>query len=167
MMSASSIPKYLLVSIYPSVPILFWFGSSFCHISFSAFIISMVHFSMLDSIPISWLCILTADIRLSSSFPFLQTIWYCPCRWGGWFFSYDLWSLYPPVHFVIMWLGGIIAITNSRCDMASPWKISLWIYTSVKLFPYPFSSTLQLSMECSISIMISLDTLYFLRKSII
>ena len=67
---------------------------------------------------------------------FLQTIWYCPCTWSGLFFSSDLWSSYQPVHLQNMWLSGIITITNSNGDSTSPWKISLWIFTSFKFFSF-------------------------------
>ena len=50
-------------------------------------------------------------------------------------FSCDLLSLYPAVHFLWMWLSGVIAITNSNGDSASPWNMLLWIFTSAKLFP--------------------------------
>ena len=54
----------------------------------------------------------------------------------------DLWSLYRPVHFRNMWLSGIIAITNSNGDSASPWKIPLWIFPSAQLFHLSVNSTL-------------------------
>ena len=43
-------------------------------------------------------------------------------------FSCDLLSLYPAVHFLSIWLSGIMAIMNSKGDCASPWKIPLWIF---------------------------------------
>ena len=49
-------------------------------------------------------------------------------------FSCNLLSLYPAVHFLSMWVSGIIAIMNSRGGSASPWKIPLWIFVSAKLF---------------------------------
>ena len=45
----------------------------------------------------------------------------------------DLCSLYPPVRFLRMCLGGTIAITNNDGDSASPLNIPLWIFTSAKL----------------------------------
>ena len=60
-------------------------------------------------------------------------------------FSSDLWSLYPPEHFLSPRESGIIAITNRNGDSASPWKIPAWIFTSVKLIPPDVSSTLQFS----------------------
>ena len=55
-----------------SVLILSWFVSSIPSVrcSLPLFIISMAHFSMLNSIPISWLDILIVCIRVSSSFSF-------------------------------------------------------------------------------------------------
>ena len=52
-----------------------------CRLLFS--IISMAHSSMPNSILISWLYILTACIRVSNSFHFLQTVWYL-CTLGDW-----------------------------------------------------------------------------------
>ena len=42
-------------------------------------------------------------------------------------FSFDLLSLYPAMHFLSMWLSGIMAIMNSKDDSASP----RWIFVSV------------------------------------
>ena len=52
----------------------FWVGCSILSIMcrFSLFIISMAHFSRPNSIPISWLYILTACVRVFSSFSFLE-----------------------------------------------------------------------------------------------
>ena len=91
-------------------------------------------------------------------FPFLfhlwQTIWCRPC------------TLYPSVHFLCMRFNGIIAITNSNGDSASPWNMPLWIFTSVKLFPPAVISTLQFSMVFSINFMTSPDILYILKQSV-
>ena len=72
MVSASKIPKYLQVSFSASVLILSWFGSFIPSVRcrFPLFITSMAHFSMPNSIPMSWLYILTACIKVSSSFSF-------------------------------------------------------------------------------------------------
>ena len=59
-------------------------------------------------------------------------------RW--YIFSCDLWSMYQPVHFLSKWLSDIIVLTNSNGDSPSLWKIPLWIFTSVKLFPSAVSS---------------------------
>ena len=53
-------------------------------------------------------------------------------------FSSDLLSLYLAVHFLNMWLSGILAIMNINGDRASPWKIPLWIFALTKLLPYAF-----------------------------
>ena len=72
MVSASKMPKYFYVSFSSSVLILSRFGSSIppvrCRLPL--FITSMAHFSMPNSIPMSWLYILTSCIRVSSSFSF-------------------------------------------------------------------------------------------------
>ena len=74
------------------------------------------------------------------------------------------WNLYPPVHFLCMWLSGTIAISNS--DSASPCKIPHWIFTSVKCFPPAVTSTRQFFIF-SINLKTSSDILYILRQSII
>ena len=53
---------------------------------------------------------------------FWQTHWCRPCTLGGRFCSCNLWSFYPPVHFLILWLMGNTTIKNSNGDIASPWK---------------------------------------------
>ena len=58
--------------------------------------------------------ILTACIRVSSSFSFFAKSLY-------------LLSLYLALHFLSMWLSGIIAIMNSNCDWASLWNILIII----------------------------------------
>ena len=55
-------------------------------------------------------------------------------------------SFYPAVHFLSMWLSGIVAITNSNDDRAFPWNIPHWIFFTPKPFLPAFSSILQLSM---------------------
>ena len=54
----------------PRVPILSWFNCSIPSVMcrFPFFIISLVHFSMPNSIPMCWLYILTACMRVSYSF---------------------------------------------------------------------------------------------------
>ena len=61
-------------------------------------------------------------------------------------FSCDLLSLYPAVHFLSMWLSGIIAIMNGHGNSASPRNIPLWIFASAKLFHPAVNSTLQVFM---------------------
>ena len=107
---------------------------------------SMTQFSMPNSIPMSWLYILSACLRISSSFSFfannLMSSMYI--RWL--IFSCDLLSLYPAVHFLSMWLSGMMAVMNIKGDSASPWKIPLWIFVSTKLLPPALSSTLHVCM---------------------
>ena len=90
------------------------------------FIISMVHFSMPNSILISWLYNLICCIRLSNSFSFL-TKSLMPLMYIKWLFIYcDLLALYPAVHFLKKWSSGIMVITDSNGDSASPWNMPLW-----------------------------------------
>ena len=63
----------------------------------------------------------------------------------------NLLSLYLAVHFLRMWLSDIMVITNSIGDSTSSWNMSLWIFTSTKLFPPAVNSTLQVSMVFSIN----------------
>ena len=117
-------------------------------------------FIIANSIPIYWLYILTACIRVSNSFSFLANslISSMYIRWL--IFSCDLWSLYPHVHFLCTWLSGIIAITNRNCDRAPQLNIPQWIFTAVKLFPPAVCSTHQISMVFSIKFITSPDILY-------
>ena len=119
------------------------------------------------SIPVSRQYIPTACIRVSYSFSFLANC-LISTMYIRWFvFSCNLWSFYPPLHFLSIWLSGIITITNSNGDSASSWKTPLWIFTSVKLFPPAVSSTPQFSIVFTIHFMTSPDILYILRQSII
>ena len=140
MVSASNIPKYLYVSFGPSI-LMTWFGCSFPSVMYRLplFIASMMHFSMPNSILISWLYILTV--------------------WG--FFRL---SFYPPVHFLRMWLSGIMVIANTDDDSASPRNMPLWIFNSVKLWNPVVHSTLQVCMVFSINCTIWLGILYMLRQ---
>ena len=101
-------------------------------------------------------------MRVSSSFSFfansLMSSMYI--RWL--IFSCDLLSLYPAVHFLSMWLSGIMAIMNSKGDSVSPWKIPLWVFISAKLLPPAVSSTLQVCMVFSVKFMTSCDILYII-----
>ena len=134
MVLASKMSKYLYVSFSPSVLILSWFGSSIPSI-LMLFITSMAHFSMPNSIPMSWLYILIAYIRVSSSFCFFA-ISLMSSMYTKWLiFSCNLVSLYLAVHFLNMWLSGIMAIMNSNGDSAFPWNIRLWTFVSAKLTP--------------------------------
>ena len=82
-------------------------------------------------------------------------------------FSCDLPSLYPAVHFLSMWLSGIMAIMNSKGDRASPWKIPLWIFASANFLPSAVSSTLQVFIVLSMKFTTSSDILYIFRLFII
>ena len=121
-------------------------------------------FSMTNSIPLSWLHILTACMRVSIYFSFfaksLMSSMYI--RWL--IFSCDLLSLYPAAHFLSMCFSDIMAIMNSKCDSASPWKILLWIFVSAKPLLPAVSSTLQVCMVFSMKFMTSRDILYILRQ---
>ena len=154
MVSASKMPKYLKVS--PSVMILSWFCSSIpsvlCRLPVS--ITSMAQFFMPNSIPMPRLYILSVCIRLSSSFSFFANSLMSSIYIRWLIFTCDLLSLYPGVHFLIIWLSGIMAIMNSKGDSASPWKIPLWIFVSAKLLPPAVNSTLQAVMVFSMKFMI-------------
>ena len=93
--------------------------------SFATFHYEHGTFSMPNSISMSWLYILTACIRTSSSFLFFANSLMSSKYIRYLIFSCDLVSLYPAVHFLSMWLSGIMAIMNSKGDRASPWKIPL------------------------------------------
>ena len=82
-------------------------------------------------------------------------------------FSSDLLSLYPAVHFLSMWLIGIMAIMNSKRDRASSWKMPIWIFVSAMLLSPAVSSTLQVCMVFSMKFITSCDILYILRSCII
>ena len=73
MVSASNIPKYSYVSFSLNVLIFSRFTSSITSVMcrFPLFLISMAHFSIPNSIPVSWVYILTTCIRVSKSFSFL------------------------------------------------------------------------------------------------
>ena len=115
--------------------------------------------------PISWLYILTAWIKVSSSFSFLANCLMLSMYIKWLIFFCDLVSLYTPVHFLGMWLSGIIVITNSNGDSESPWKIPLGIFTSVKLFPLAVSSNLEFTLVFSINVVISMDILHIFSRS--
>ena len=71
------------------------------------------------------------------------------------------------MHFLSMLLSGIIAITISNSDSASPWNIPPRIFISAKIFPQAVNSTLQFFIVSSINFMISSYIFYILRQSII
>ena len=143
MVSASNIPKGK-VSFSLNVLIFSWFGSTIPSVicCFPLLIIFMAQFSMPNSIHISCLYFLSAFIRGSNSFSFLQTVW---CR-----------------HLVVN-LFLIITITNSNGDSASPWNIPFWIFISAKLLPPEVNSTLQFFLVSSMNFvgyLVHFETIY-------
>ena len=114
----------------------------------------------------SRLYILTVCIRVFSSFSFFANSLMSSMYIKWLTFSCDLLSLYPAVHFLSVWLSGIMAIMNSKGDWASLWQIPLWIFASADLLPPDVNSTLQVSMVLSMKF-ISTDILYILRLFII
>ena len=130
------------------------------------FIASMAHFSMPNPIPISWLNYHTVCIRVSNSFSFLvkSLISSMYVKWLN--YACDLLCLYLAVHFQRMWLNGIMAITNSNGDSASPWNMPLWVFTSAQLFPPTVNSTLQICMIFSINCTTWPSILYIFRQFI-
>ena len=97
---------------------------------------------MLNSIPISWLYILTVYIRVFNSFSFF-------CKQFDVIHVIEVVDFFPTIMKLVSastfpkceWLSGIIAITTNNDDRASPRKFPLWIFSSVKLF-LPVSSSL-------------------------
>ena len=164
MLPASNIKKYLYVSFSPSVLIFSWFHRSGVVCRFSLLVRRIFQCQILSLCPD---CIFLPHLWEFPFFSFfansLMSSMYI--RWL--IFSSDLLSLYPLVHFLSMWLNGIIAIINSNGDSASPWNIPLWIFVSAKLFPPAINSTLQVFMVFSIKFMISSDILYILKQFII
>ena len=169
MVSASKIHNYLFISFSPSVLILSWFGSSIPSVLYRLllFITSMTQFSIPNSIPMSWLYILTACMRVSSSFSYLENSLMSSMYIKWLIFSCDLLSLYPAVHFLSMWLSGFIVILNSNGDIASSSKLPLSIFASAKHLPPAVNSTFQVFMVFSVWFMTTSDILYILKQFII
>ena len=168
--SASNIPKYLLVSFSLNVLILPWCSSSIlfviCH--FPIFIICMSNFLMPNSISISSLYILTAGIRVSNSFfIFDKQFDIVHVHWVVNLFLWFMKFIVPLRISLSMWLSGIIAITNSNGATTSPWNIYLWIFTWANVLPPAVNFTLLFFMISSMNFMTSCDILYILRQSII
>ena len=134
--------------------------------SFATFHYCMAHFSMPNSIPISWLNILRV-LQFPVLFHFFANSLISSMYFRWLVFSCDLLNVYPAVHFLSMWLSGIMAIMDSNGESVSPWNISLWIITSGKLFPLAVNSSLQVYMAFSIKFMTSCNILYILRQFII
>ena len=121
---------------------------------------------MPNSIPMSWLYILTACIRVSSSFSFFANSLMSSMYIKWLIFSCDLLSLYPAVHFLSMWISGIMPIMNSKGGSSS-WNLPLWAFASAKLLPPAVNSTFQVVMVFSIKFMTSSDIFYILEQFII
>ena len=66
-----------------------------------------------------------------------------------------------------LWLIGIIALTNSNGNRASPWNISLRIFTSANLFHPVVNSTLQFFMVSLLNFITSPDILCIVKQSMI
>ena len=125
---------------------------------------SHIHTHLPNSIPISSLYILSSWMMLSNSFLLVANS-LMPSMYIRWLdCSYVFTSLFLTVHFLIMWLSRIFAITNSKCDSASPWRIPLWIFTSSMLSPPAVSSTYQFYVVFSIKFMTFSDILCILRQ---
>ena len=101
MVSASNISKYLYVYFSLTVQIFPWFCSSLPPVicRFPLCIMWLEDFSIPNSIPISSIHIFTACIRISNSFHFSQSL--MSSLYIRWLIYL---SLYPPVHFLILWL---------------------------------------------------------------
>ena len=134
--------------------------------SFATFLYKYGMFSIANSITI--LYFLTACIRVSSSFFNFCLDSLMPSMYIKWlFFSCVLLSLYHVVHFLSMWLSGIMAIMNSKGNWTSPWNIPPLIFASAKLLPPVVNSTFQVFMLFSTKFMTSCYILYILRRFII
>ena len=86
-------------------------------------------------------------------------------RWLIFFFQSV--NMYPLTHFQGIGLGGIIVITQSNADSASPRKIALLIFTLAKIFPPTVNSTLQFSIVISVNFMSLSDIFYILKQFVI
>ena len=140
MVSPSNIPTYLCVSFSPSFLIFSWFGSSIPSVM-SCFPFFIISTTQIPSICPAWLHILNVCIRVFISFSFMANSLMSSLYIRWLILSCDFLSLYPAVHFLSMWLSGIIRIINSIGDSVSPWNISLWNFASTKLFPPAVDST--------------------------
>ena len=75
-----------------------------------------------------------------------------------WFvFSCNLRNLQPYVHFPNIKFNGIIAIIKSNW---TPWKMTLWVFTSERGCPPAFSSTLLFSIDLVVKFMTCSDYYY-------
>ena len=108
---------------------------------FPLLIISMAHFSAKFYPYIITVCPHCLFSGFHFLFSFLANTLMSSMYIKSLIFSCDLWRLYTTLHFQSMWLSETIAITNNNGDRASPWKIPLWIYASIKLFSPAVIST--------------------------
>ena len=127
---------YLFDGQFPIFPII-------CRFSLSILIFLDLVVLLICFYPVSWLYILTACIRVSNSFSFLaNSLMSSMCiRWL--IISCDFLSLYPALHFLSMYLIGILAMINSNFDSASSWYMLLWIF----LFQLSFSLLLSIPLS--------------------
>ena len=145
MVSASNIPKYLHVSFSTSILISSSFGNSIAYIMcrFLLLIVSMTHFSIPNSIPISRLNILTICIRFSNCISFLVNSLMSSLYIRWLIFSCDLVSLYPPVHWVASLLSQIlmvIAHLPGRFLAGFSPQVSFFLMLSIQLSSFPWFS---------------------------
>ena len=71
------------------------------------------------------------------------------------------------MHFLSIWLSGIMSIMKSFGDRAFPWNIPLWTFASPKLLLPAVNSPFQVFMVFSIKFMTSSGILYILKQFII
>ena len=100
---------------------------------FFPFLFLCYRFSIPNSIPIFWLYILIACIRVSNSSSFFANSLCRPYTLSGWFFS---WCPCTFSKYVTEWHH-----RNSNTESLSPWNITLWIFTSIKVFLLAVKST--------------------------
>ena len=103
----------------------------------------MAHFSKANSIVISSHYILTSCINVSNSFSFLVNNLMSSIYVRYFFFCCCFFFLRCKFLTACAFLSSIIAITNSYGENVSPWKISLWIFSSAEIVPPAVHSTLE------------------------
>ena len=169
MVSAFNISKYLHVLLSPSVLIFSWFGISIlsiiCLFSFSLSAKHIFLYQIPSLYPDS--IILIVFIMVCNSFFIFCNILLSSMYMKWLIFSCDLVGFYLPVHFLSMWISGIIAITNNNDDRKSSRNIPPWIFSFAKLFPPVVTSTFQFFVVSGRKFIILSDILYILTQSII
>ena len=93
-----------------------WYFDSFCYLSFPLLIISKPNFPMPNSIPISWVYILTAFIRVFHSFPFWSKRLDVVHVHLEVYFFFRFRNFVPVCTFFSMFLSDIISRTNGNGD---------------------------------------------------